>query len=314
MRVLVAGPSGAIGRQLVLLLNETGHDVISLVHTTPAVGGKAETVIANALDRSALTSALRGSDPDVVVNMLTAIPKQLNPRKFARQMALTNQLRTEGTANLIAATRGARLISQGLAYAYSPADGSNADEDRALWKLGPKPFRPSVAALLQMERLTIENAGVILRFGHLFGPGTMFAEGGSVTEQVRAGKAPIVGDGSGRFSFTHTHDAATAIVACLDKPQVRGPLNIVGDDPSPVKRWLPQFAEAVGGPEPKRVPAWLARLAAGSWGVAYMNGLVGADNRRARQRLDWRPLYGTIQQGFQAEFGSQHVGPSPVSQ
>jgi hypothetical protein len=41
-------------------------------------------------------------------------------------------------------------------------------------------------------------------------------------------------------------------------------------------------------PRPRRgVPAWLARLLLGGWGVAYMTGLAGASNAHARHLLDW---------------------------
>jgi nucleoside-diphosphate-sugar epimerase len=310
MKVLVAGASGVVGRQLVPLLRETGHEVFMLRRTAPSAGNEANVVVADALDRSALTAAVRGCAPDVVVNLLTAIPGQLNPRQFERQMARTNQLRTEGTANLITAARGARLISEGLAYAYAPEGGPVADEDRPLWTSGPKPFRPSARALLKLERLTAETGGVVLRLGHLYGPGTMFASDGSYTAQVRAGKVPIVGDGTGRFSFIHTHDAATAIIAAVDKPEVTGALNVVDDEPAEVRHWLPMLARMAGGAAPRRVPAAIARLAVGSWGVAYMNGLAGADNRRSRQRLDWRPRYGSVEQGFRAEFSGSQASPS----
>lgn len=165
-------------------------------------------------------------------------------------------------------------------------------------------------ALLELERLTAETGGVVLRLGHLYGPGTMFASDGSYTAQVRAGKVPIVGDGTGRFSFIHTHDAATAIIAAVDKPEVTGALNVVDDEPAEVRHWLPMLARVAGGAAPRRVPAAIARLAVGSWGVAYMNGLAGADNRRARQRLDWRPRYGSVEQGFRAEFSGSQASPS----
>ncbi len=49
------------------------------------------------------------------------------------------------------------------------------------------------------------------------------------------------------------------------------------DDLAPMSTWLPYFADAVGA-SPKNAPALLARLAAGSFGVAYMTRLRGADN------------------------------------
>lgn len=302
MRVLVAGASGAIGRQLLPLLDATGHETIALVHRTGLHTEATHTVTADALDRRSLIPAVAEFEPEAVVNVLTAIPRRMNPRRFAQQIAPTNRLRTEGTANLATAAPGARLISEGVAFAYSPRGGPVADESRPLWADGPRAFRPAVRALQECERLTAGSGGVVLRFGHLYGPGTGFAPDGVVTEQVRAGKLPIVGDGSGRFSFTHTHDAATAIVAALDQPDVAGAVNVVDDEPLATERWLPEFARVAGGPAPKRIPAWAARLAAGSWGVAFMNGLTGAANHRAHAELHWRPRYRRVQEGWEAEF------------
>jgi hypothetical protein len=39
--------------------------------------------------------------------------------------------------------------------------------------------------------------------------------------------------------------------------------NIVDDDPATVAEWLPLLAEVLGGKPPRRVPAFVARLAAG---------------------------------------------------
>ncbi|HTU94504.1 MAG TPA: NAD(P)-dependent oxidoreductase [Solirubrobacteraceae bacterium] len=303
MRILVAGASGAIGRQLLPLLDAVGHETIGLVHRTPVEVRNGHLVTADALDRDALTTAVSEFEPEVVVNLLTAIPHNLNPRTFERQFAQTNRLRTEGTANLVAATRGVRMISESVAFAYAPRPGLVADETAPLWERGPKAFLPALAALQELERITAETGGVCLRFGSLVGPGTGFAPDGTIVEAVRGGKLPIVGDGSGTFSFIHTHDAATAIVAALDRPEVTGALNIVDDQPLRTAEWLPALARLIGARSPRRLPQWLARLVAGSWGVAFLNGLVGATNARAKAQLDWRPRYARVQEAWQADLG-----------
>lgn len=288
MRVLIAGSTGVIGRALVPLLEATGHEAIGL--------SRAQGV--DLLDAAAVRKAVRQAAPDAVLHMATAIPAELNPRRLARDFALTNRLRTEGTRNLVAAAGEigvGRIISQGVAFGYEPGAGA-ANEDVPLWTEGaPKQFAPAVEALASLERQTIEAGGLVLRFGHLYGPGTAFDVDGSLTAAVRAGKMPLVGKGESVFSFTHTHDAATAIVAALDKPNVTGVLNVVDDEPLLVRDWLPELARTVGGPAPKRVPVWLARLAVGGFGVVFMNGLRGADNARARLTLDWRPRHATFE-------------------
>jgi len=304
MRVLVAGASGAIGRQLLPLLAAVGHETIALVHRTPIEVENGHVVTANALDRDALVTAVSEFEPEAVVNLLTAIPQNLNSRKFEQEFALTNRLRTEGAANLVVATRGVRMISESVAFGYAPQPGLIADESKPLWRNGPKPFRPTLAALEELERITAETGGVALRFGNLVGPGTGFGADGMVIAAVRGGKFPIVGDGSGTFSFVHTHDAATAIVAALERPEVRGVLNIVDDQPLATRDWLPALAQMIGARKPRRIPVWLARLAAGSWGAAYLNGLVGATNARAKAKLDWRPRYPRVQEAWAADLGA----------
>src|SRR5690606_17156137 len=89
-----------------------------------------------------LRAAVARAEPDAVVDLLTAIPPAVDPRRLARDMAPTNRLRTEGLANLVAAARGARFVVESLAYAYRPGGGL-ADEDRPLWTDGPGSSVPS---------------------------------------------------------------------------------------------------------------------------------------------------------------------------
>ncbi|GAA2069538.1 NAD(P)-dependent oxidoreductase [Streptomyces albiaxialis] len=293
MRVLIAGATGVIGSRLAPLLHAAGHDVVPVSRRHGV----------DALDRDRLTRAVHDARPDAVVNMLTAIPAAVNPRRLARDFAATNRLRTEATRTLNAAAREAgatRIVAQGLAYGYQPGDGL-ADEDAPLWlEHTPKQFAPNLDALIELERLTTETEGTVLRLGHLYGPGTAFAADGSYVQAVRAGKLPLVGSGTGVFSFTHTHDAAAAIVAALDA-DVTGPLNIVDETPVTAAEWIPALAALLDAPAPKRVPAPLARLAIGGFGVAFMNDLRGADNSRAKQHLDWRPRHASWHEGLTAE-------------
>ena len=90
-----------------------------------------------------------------------------------------------------------------------------------------------LAALRDLERQTTEAGGLVVRLGHLYGPGSAFAVDGSFTDAVRRGKVPLIGGGSAVFSFTHARDAASAIAAGLDR-DVSGALNVVDDDPAPL--------------------------------------------------------------------------------
>jgi len=247
---------------------------------------------------------MRKVKPDALVHILTAIPPDLNPRKFAAGMDMTNRLRVEGTRNLLEAAWDVgvkRVIAEGVAFMYEPGPGL-ADEDAPPWTTAPAPAKPVVQALVEMEQQVSEVSGLTLRFGHLYGPGSVYAADGGFTEMIKARKLPIVGAGSSMFSLTHTRDAAMAILAALDK-NVSGALNIVDDEPVPGNVFLPAYAEMVGAKRPQRVPRWLARPLIGPFGTAFMNDLRGADNARARLMLDWRPGFRSWRDGFRAELG-----------
>jgi nucleoside-diphosphate-sugar epimerase len=59
--------------------------------------------------------------------------------------------------------------------------------------------------------------GIILRYGGLYGPGTSMTPGGHFLETIRAGKLPVIGGGTGIWSFTHVDDAAAATVLAMDR-------------------------------------------------------------------------------------------------
>jgi nucleoside-diphosphate-sugar epimerase len=306
MRVVVAGATGVIGRQAVPLLVAAGHEVVALSRNPKGKSREGVRAVAvDALDPAALGEVVRDAEPDAVVHLLTAIPGEVNPRKMDRDFALTNRLRTEGTRTLLDAAYDAgagRFVAQGVAFAYDPAPGVAA-EDAPLWQDPPKGFEATLDALKYLERQTAAADGLVLRFGHLYGPGTSWdAAGGSTARQIRARKFPVVGGGSAAFSFTHTYDAATAVVAALAHPEVKGALNVVDDDPVLARDCLPALAALLGARPPQRVPAALARLAAGAWGVAYMTQLRAASNARAKAELGWVPRYASWRAGFAAEY------------
>lgn len=308
MRVLIAGGTGVIGRQLVSLLHERGHQSVVLarrqLRVESANPGDSRLVQADALDGERLTAAVRDAQPDVLVNLLTAIPHDLKPRKMAAQFAQTNRLRTDGTRNLAEAAIavGAFLISESIAFAYEPSNPAPAHEDAPLWASPPREFRGALDAVRELERVTLQADGVVLRLGHLYGPGTAFDRGGAMVRQIEAGKLPLVGGGHATFSFLHAADAARAVIAAIDYRH-NAAFNIVDDRPVRVSTWLPYLAQLLDAPNPKPAPTFVARLLAGGWGVAYLNQLRGASNEHARRDLRWTPRYADWHDGLRAELG-----------
>ena len=145
---------------------------------------------------------------------------------------------------------------------------------------------------------------MVLRYGGFYGPGTSIAlkPDGEHVELLRKRKFPVVGRGTGVWSFIHIEDAAAATVAAVEHG-TRGIYNVVDDEPAPVSEWLPAVAGAVGAKPPMRLPRWLGRLAAGEAATVMMTESRGASNEKAKRELGWQPRYPSWRQGFAAGLG-----------
>jgi nucleoside-diphosphate-sugar epimerase len=306
VRVFVAGASGVIGRRLVPLLVDAGHEVAAMGRSRERAAALraagVEAVVCDALDGPAVHAAVRDAAPDAVIHQLTAIPWRIRPRRFARDFELTDRLRTEGTRILVDAARAAgveRIVAQSIAFAYEPTGARVKDEDAPLYVDAPKAFRRSARAVEALERTVLTARGIVLRYGYFYGPETAFDGGGYMGVDVARRRVPIVGSGRGVWSFIHVDDAARATLAALTHGR-SAPYNIVDDEPAEVREWLPAYAAALGAKPPLHAPALLARLVAGRYGAAVMTDLRGASNARAKRELGLTLAYPTWRRGFAA--------------
>ena len=317
MRVFVAGGSGVVGRYVVPMLVARGHEVVATT-TTRAKASMLETWGArplqlDILDPAAVMRAVTDPRPDVVVHQATSLAGALSLRRFDQSFAQTNRLRTEGTANLLAASAAAgaaRFVAQSFTgwpnertghVAKTEADPLDADP--------PSPARKTLTAIRELERLVTESdalVGVVLRYGALYGSGTSLGVGGEMLELVRRGRMPLVGDGGGVWSFLHVEDMARATVAAVEAA-AEGIYNIVDDHPAPVAEWLPHLARVLGARQPRRVPPFLARLVIGEQGVAMMTQMRGSSNQKAKRELSWHPMYASWRDGFERGLGAEET-------
>ncbi len=308
MRIFVAGATGAIGKQLVPLLVDGGHEVVGTT-TSPrkadavrAIG--AEPIVLDLLDEEAVGRAISEAAPEVVVHEATALAAVAGSlRKFDEAFAQTNRLRTDGTDNLLAAAKAVdarKFVAQSYAgWPYAREGALVKDEDAPL---DPTPLgnaRETITAIRHLEESVVAADGIVLRYGGFYGPGTSLAAGGEMLEPIRRRLFPVVGSGDGMTSFVHIEDAARATLAAIERGRP-GVYNIVDDEPAPVSEWLPYLADVVGAKRPRHVALWLGKLMAGDVLATMMTEARGASNAKAKRELGWQLLYPSWRQGFVA--------------
>jgi 2-alkyl-3-oxoalkanoate reductase len=306
VRVFVAGATGAVGRPLVPKLVAADHEVTGMTRSESKAEdvrrAGARAVVADVFDVDALGAAMEEARPEVIVHELTALPDRIDFRK-ADTYAATNRVRTEGTRNLIDAARTAgarRIVCQSIAFAYRMDGEGLKTENDPLLSEAAGAFGSGVRALREMEAMVLGADGLdglVLRYGFFYGPGTYYAADGTSTDDVRRRRMPIVGKGSGVFSFIHVDDAADATVAAVERGSP-GVYNVTDDEPAPMREWVPVFAEAAGAKPPRRVPVWLARFVAGKDVSNFAVELRGASNEKAKRELGWEPAHPSWRSGF----------------
>jgi nucleoside-diphosphate-sugar epimerase len=180
-KLFLAGATGVIGQGLVPLFLQRGWHVVATTRSSEkakalAAAG-AEPVVVDVFDARALERAVAQALPAVVVHELTDLPPGLDPAQMVDGIARNARIRSEGTANLVAAALAARvprMVAQSIAWAYAP-QSRPLREDDALDVQAKGTRAITVRGVAELERRVLESpplAGVVLRYGRFYGPGT----------------------------------------------------------------------------------------------------------------------------------------------
>ena len=101
----------------------------------------------------------------------------LEPGRMAEAIARNAHIRDEGTRNLLTAAAAAgarRVVAQSIAWAYAPGPEPHRESDPLdLGAVGSRAV--SVRGIAALEYWILNSpplAGVVLRYGQFYGPGT----------------------------------------------------------------------------------------------------------------------------------------------
>lgn len=179
--IFLAGASGVVGARLLPLLRSAGYRVVGATRTAANAARLTQAgaipVVVDVFDAIALSRLVCEFRPEVVIHQLTDLPDGLEASRMAEAIPKNARIRSEGTRNLVAAARAAgvqRLIAQSIAWSYAPGPEPHAESAPLNHEaLGAQ--RISLEGVISLERQTLDSPpiqGVVLRYGHFYGPGT----------------------------------------------------------------------------------------------------------------------------------------------
>ena len=261
VRVLVTGATSLLGRVTAERLIARG-DEVTVMQRRPSGLGCRE-VLGDIADLAVVNRAAAGQD---VVVHLAAKVDVVGP--WSEYM----ETNVSGTRHVLAACRGAGVGR--LVHVSSP---SVAHSGSALVGAGAGPADPEHArgryarskAIAELEALAADSPGlaVLAVRPHLvWGPGDTQLVG-RIVERATTGRLPVIGSGAALIDSTYIDNAATALVAAVDRcGRVHGEALVVSNgEPRPASELIARICRAAGVPQPRRkVPlalAWLAGAA-----------------------------------------------------
>jgi len=180
-RVLVLGASGVVGSVLCRLMVQEGWSVVGTTRTRGkdallrAIG--VEPVVLDAFDADAVRECVIAARASVVVHQLTDLPVGFDAKRHPDALARNARIREEGTRNLVAAAADSgvtRIVAQSIAFAYAPGATPFTEASPLVDENDPTPLGVTVRGVLALERQVLGGpfAGIVLRYGRFYGPGT----------------------------------------------------------------------------------------------------------------------------------------------
>jgi nucleoside-diphosphate-sugar epimerase len=288
MKVLVTGASGFLGGSVCAELGRREHEPVALVRRPGSCPADVAEVRGDLADAESLRAALADSKPDVVVHLAAEIASQ-------RSAAKIQEANVDGTKRLLEAAEsaGTRRFVFASTVVTGDAHGEILDENSTL------PVETAYGRSKQEgERLVRDSTleDVVVRPSHVYGPGGWFEEE-FVNRLRQPGRFAVIGSGDNWWDVVRDADVVQAFTLAVEQAAPGSTYHVVDDEPITFYDFVALTASELGVGPPRRIPAWVARLAAGGDPVAAVTRSARSSNARLKGELGWRPRFATAQEG-----------------
>ena len=276
-RILVTGPDGLLGNNLIRLLLDGGYDVSALLErgkSAPTLESLPIRIIqGDILDPASLEAAFEGIDGLMHAAASTSIWPPRSP--------LTRRINIEGTRHVMEAALRAglkRVVHVGTANSFGFGDRRQPGHEElpyACSKYGLD-YMDSKYEAHQLVLRLIRDQGlpaVIANPTFLIGPWDVRPSSGQLLIRLAQGKIP--GYTSGGRNYAYVGDVARGVILAYEKGRV-GESYILGGENMHYKEFFDLVNELKGYPRPKlRMPGGLA-VAMGAF-MSLVGRLKGSD-------------------------------------
>ena len=288
MRILVTGASGFVGQAVCRELTGRGHDVLALVRR-PGSAPSGTTEVPGDLSAPAhLEVSLREQSPSCVVHLAAETAAQRDADRI-------RECNVDGTRHVLDAAVAAKV--KRFVFASTVVTGEAGG--RVLREDDPLPVGTAYGRSKQEgERMLRESdiEGIVVRPGHVYGPGGWYAEE-FVRRLQQPGRFAVIGRGDNWWDVVHVDDVAVVMANAIDRAKSDSVYHVADDDPLTYYDFVKLTADALGVGPPRRIPAPVARLVAGRDPVTAVVRSARTSNERAKRDLRWEPKFPSARMG-----------------
>jgi nucleoside-diphosphate-sugar epimerase len=288
VKVLVTGASGFLGESVCTEMGARGHEAVAMVRRPGSGPADVAEVRGDLADEESLRDALGSTKPEVVVHLAAEIASQRSATKI-------REANVEGTKRLLEAAEaaGVRRFVFASTVVTGDARGELLDETCTL------PVQTAYGRSKQEGERLVREANledVVVRPSHVYGPGGWF-EDEFVKRLRQPGRFAVIGSGDNWWDVVRDSDVVQAFALAVEKAPPGSTYHVADDEPITFYDFVALTARELGLGPPRRIPAWVARIAAGGDPVTAVTRSARSSNARAKEELGWRPRFATAHEG-----------------